>query len=428
MSSDDKSVLTLVNFFKPQLKAGIYRLTAKQTLGLSVDPKTVEWTREKEFYVRAPRFVLDPDEVYSVYPPNGQSGAYRNTIPHVVFASKTLPWEHSLLSNEPDTPWMALLLFGEDECTKNEIKITSKALTDVAKPESGIRGPNIQLDPWEKNEEPANTGKPDEKKLCMTIDVPWPLFRKIAPRLKELKYLAHARMVQTGDKEDVPGIGDGGFSVLLGNRVPTEEKQYFAFVVALEGLSDLISDGEPANPPTTVRLVVLSKWSFLSSKKTFEDLLDGLTLDDQNKKKDAWLRAAPPEAVKDATARTALGCGYVPMRHQFRHGKSTVSWYRGPLVPLQKLFQTRTVIYRSADEALQFDPGAGLFDVSYAAAWQLGRLLALQVPEFTRSLVYGDSSYVADALLAKAETIITKDEDELLQNELMAAIALEWCS
>jgi hypothetical protein len=444
MTGNNQTEMRLFDSYKPQLTAGKYRLTAVQTLVLPVKPKPVElkpvepesvkWTKPKEFWVSAPRFVLAPDEIYSVYPPDGQSGAYCNTIPHVVFASKSLPWERPL-SGDKDAPWMAVLLLDEEECTNNTIEVTSRKLNEVTDPGEDIYHPNIKLDPWEEEEPEASddTSKENEK-LCKTIDVPWKLFCEIVPRLGELKYLAHVRKVATGDKEDVSGIGDGGFSLLLGNRVPKKEKQYFAFVVSLEGLSDLIIKTEQPSPPPPskkVRLVVLSKWSFFSRGEPFEALLKGLVPED----KDAWLRITPPESVKnvkDEKARTALETalehGYVPVRHHFRHGKSAMSWYRGPLVPLPIPYQPRILDYKSADHALQLDPDVGLFDVSYAAAWQLGRLLALQAPDFARSLFYNETSYVTNKLLEIAADFAVEDENQLLQSELMATIAVEWCS
>jgi hypothetical protein len=70
-----------------------------------------------------------------------------------------------------------------------------------------------------------------------------------------------------------------------------------------------------------------------------------------------------------------------------RQGEKTVSWYRGPLVPLNhdKPKQIQDPV-SCADELLRYDPNTGLFDVTYAAAWQLGRLLALQNQSFALAL------------------------------------------
>ena len=100
---------------------------------------------------------------------------------------------------------------------------------------------------------------------------------------------------------------------------------------------------------------------------------------------------------------TALNLGYVPMPHRLRDGSRTLSWYRGPLVPVDVPSAAQPAVFANPDEALRYDAATGFFDTSYAAAWQLGRLLALQNQEFARALFQAENGQVATALCAEAE-------------------------
>ena len=442
-----KRELVLVDACRPQLTAGKYTLTATQTLVVD----SVTWKEAATFWVRGPRFRLAADEIYSVYPPDGQTGPYHDTIPHVVFRRKTLPWERALdgqptqPEQELGAPWMALLLLNDDEVA--DVAFAVRPLRDLLKPtggvNDGIRRPDLDaLDPWEDIGEPDPQSDEVEQNVCTAMDVPGQLFRDLTPRLGELSLLAHARKVTADDKEDIAGIGDGWFSVLLANRVPVNPsdaaRRYTAVIVSLEGLQDLLGDDEPKPLPAKVRLVVLGRWSFVSRGENFEDMVRALAPPGR----DMWLRVQP-EAVANDTARTALEGGHVPLPHRLRQGGRTISWYRGPLVPVPTVPEIRNLIYASADEALQLDADSGLFDVSYAAAWQLGRLLGMQAGAFATALFNWQEGWLANGLLEEATAKIKEERLcgdapvdaaamtemlALLEDEFMTAIALEWCS
>ena len=82
----------------------------------------------------------------------------------------------------------------------------------------------------------------------------------------------------------------------------------------------------------------------------------------------------------------ALKMGYTGLNHELRGGGRTVSWYRGPLLPSAKRGRVLKGPVTSPDAVTRFDPETGLLDMSYAAAWQLGRLLALQDKAFATAL------------------------------------------
>jgi hypothetical protein len=97
-------------------------------------------------------------------------------------------------------------------------------------------------------------------------------------------------------------------------------------------------------------------------------------------------RAAPlalpaPAAAPDLVA-TACAGGWSPLEHRTRAGVRTVAWYRGPGAPV-RVAPNPQPAFPSGDAALLLDPASGMFDVSYASAWQLGRLLALRNRAFT---------------------------------------------
>lgn len=77
--------------------------------------------------------------------------------------------------------------------------------------------------------------------------------------------------------------------------------------------------------------------------------------------------------------------GFLPLSHQFRKGKRAVSWYRGPL-SVRSENPGFTLPAIAADQLLVLDKTTGMWDVSYAAAWQLGRLMALEDRKFSLEL------------------------------------------
>src|ERR1700730_5935734 len=90
--------------FESPIPAGEYTIEATQTLTLTKEASSEPFeAKKKTVYVSAPRFSLGPGEIYSVYPPTGQSGAFHTTLPHIVFARKTLPWEREIGGPYDDT-------------------------------------------------------------------------------------------------------------------------------------------------------------------------------------------------------------------------------------------------------------------------------------------------------------------------------------
>jgi hypothetical protein len=380
-----------IEFFQaclPPLLPGNYSVKIEQTLEQVRPDKPFSTTLE--FSVAGPRFSLNPADVYAVYPPANQTGAFGNTLPHIVFTRRTLPWERTLDGTQPDDknpcPWLALLVCSDADFLGGgwEVpKITARKVGELLAPgESGVKGPDLAVSNLKEYESADD--------LCNTIDLPAPLFSRIVPARADLPYLAHVRQVNTGNKETLSLRTEGCFAVVLGNRFPetgtagTTGKNT-AYVVSLEGFQRYLYGGPAALQAQKVRLAVLATWSFFcQGDNSFKTLMERLRTGPLMLPVSRVAAAAVPKAASQV--KDALEQGYTALDHRVRNGENTVSWYRGPLVPL---FYPKLETYPylpSADAALRYNYHTGLLDASYAAAWQLGRLLALQNTHFARSL------------------------------------------
>jgi hypothetical protein len=101
----------------PTLGVGNYRVSVSQRInpkGTQIDDT---YTESQLFSVEGPRFTLPREDIFSVFPPDNAQGIFSQFLPHVVLSKADLPWERNIFKEQADnqTPWMALLLFAEDE-------------------------------------------------------------------------------------------------------------------------------------------------------------------------------------------------------------------------------------------------------------------------------------------------------------------------
>ena len=97
-----------------------------------------------------------------------------------------------------------------------------------------------------------------------------------------------------------------------------------------------------------------------------------------------------PEAELTAlkTGQQYLRSGAVALRHFLRDGGETMSWYRGPFTATPEVGAALSLPARGPDALLIYDPRVGMFDVSYAAAWELGRMMVLEDSDFAMRLYH----------------------------------------
>lgn len=394
-TSDAEAAIVFVQHHASPMEAGLYRLTVTQEVELPGRGVHEAYVTQEHFAVAGPRFALTATEFDSMYPPDGSSGQYVNVLPHLVIKRRTMPWERSPLPTGVDpgrsegvASWLALLVFDETDPppaprSAQIVDLVSPTVRPAGRlPAGTVSYPGL---------EELDFGESDSDG-CRIIDVPLALFQTIAPSLRDLRWLAHGRTVSTAGKASEVGASVGGaadYAVLVGNRLPAMDRETTVHLVSLEGLASLLPPDNGGKAPAasgnagTVRLVTLMSWRFRTEREQqgFSACLERLDA--------GVLRLPGMPADGDAGAAVveeALAQGFVALDHEPRDGGGTVSWYRGPLVP-HAVSRTVTPPVASADAVTAYDPALGMFDVSYAAAWQLGRLLALADRPYAAALL-----------------------------------------
>lgn len=354
-AAEGKTSLTIFDYHNPALPSGSYEIKVVQTVQVGTNPESL-FEHTQNFHVAGPRFELNPSDIHAVFPPHGSLGDHSHVLPHVVLNRSTLPWERTADGNnsDPPLPWLCLLLFDDEEKPEPKV-VTLEVLKQNNNDETGVKFPKLDLEP----------GQSDNDKVTV-IDVKRSLLEAILPQKNELLLLAHVRRNNTTLDE---------VAVVIGNRLPKNGGVSTVHLVSIEAryAGEKGFDCQNAGNDDLIRLVSLKSWRFacLDSDQSFTGLLKKLNRD----------RVALPLPKNSAVgAEKYLSMGYVPLQHNIREGSKTVSWYHGPLLPGKNAssnIQPQLPV-RCADELFRFNPKYGMFDVSYAAAWQLGRLLTIQ--------------------------------------------------
>lgn len=367
--------LQFLEYSKPRLEPGTYRVIVTQDLTPRADPDSLRIEQLFDFAVMGERFTLNEDAIHTVFPPAGSTGRRTDVLPHICIHRVTFPWERSAYDGgEDDEPWVALLLFEDTEFAKKDVVkqiIEASILTNTTTNAEQPKFPAITLE---------NPGQ-SPSDLVTVIDVKKKLLEKILPTWEELELLAHTRRRKSVDGT----LRD--LAVVMGNRLPRAGTDSIMHLVSLEGRYDNAKNFNygNANPDDYIRLVSLASWSFSCVPeigKDFEELVEDLDTG----------TLALPAPVGSSTAQTDaqkyLSRGFVPVPHKLRQSATTYSWYHGPFVPYAKptQFSSDEHLPKFADGLVQYDRDLGMLDASYAAAFELGRVLALEDKSFSAAL------------------------------------------
>ena len=392
--------ITLIQNAAPALEDGAYELKVTQRLEAG-EALSESFETSARFAVRGERFSLAPGELHSVFPADHAVGDYGKVLPHAVLSRSSLPWERSPAGADAHgnrRTWLAVLLFDDGDLHEHpgfDPEPRPATVADLFKsslvPESSL-GTNLSYFDAAHSVDAALDWGEQLADPCMVLDVPLELFRAVAPAPDDLFVLAHTREVTMEGQERG---SRAKVSVVVGNRLAAPAHKSRIYLVSLEGLAGRVEAGRSG----FVRLAVLKSWSYAAldteaAGGSFSKILGAVD--------PGPLRKPLREPEADADVTRALELGYTAFDHEMRGGSTTVSWYRGPLLPYVKRGRFLKLPLTSADRGTRYDPELGMLDVSYSAAWQLGRLLALQDKAYSIAL-YGWKRELERRLVAQAE-------------------------
>jgi hypothetical protein len=421
--------MILYDYIRPPLTAGDYRMRVATEVAIDGAGQPLPG-QDFFFDVEGPRFALAPNEVAGVFPPRNGHGPFDSALPHVALGRRTLPWErplgdaYTVGADETPYPFLALVMFEQSECTIRR----DLALTDVVPQDVFVRlgqPGGIRCDAVEADQQFLKEILPMPEELQLLTHV-----RQVNIDDRELAagdsdgYFAVVMgnrvprsgadyvccLVSVEERTDllpVTDYADTGSDIFqnaavadisetvalskssLGTSVIAAEADKFAklspatFTVATSGAASAAASGVAsaqivgaqvfsnelvqANVNVVLhpraQLVLLYSWTFTcEGDGTFRQLMQGLDV-------------GMIGDVEPATKLDVTDTGHLKIDVIDRLGAPEQSWYRGPLVG-QPLTRDALGPYHSADQARRVVAETGAENISYAAAFEVGRLLA----------------------------------------------------
>lgn len=427
--------MLLHDYILPPLLAGRYRLDVNTEVKIDGAAQPLE-NKLAHFDIDAPRFTLAANEVAGVFPPRNGHGPFDEAIPHLALGRRTLPWERVFAKGKETfesmpTPWMALLMFEEGECAiEVKQKIGDKLPADVV---ARLGVPNdllvdtvtasrsLVVDMMPSYAELAllthvrevnvddrelSAGDSDgffavvmgnrvpqrgRKYRCCLVSIeertdlvperPPPRFATGVDFLNEISDVAIAN---AADLASAPGtIGAStrllGSVALAGGGAAATRDRIALFEPPREREGDIRFTRDQAREQQKKRfagplvksphlvlqnasLIVLTTWVFeCEGTASFRALMQAL---------DVGMIGKPHDDGPQVT-----DSGHIRVEAIDRVGAPETVFYRGPLVPAP-LSRDPNGPYHSADQARRVAPEVGAEDVSYACAFEVGRLVA----------------------------------------------------
>ncbi len=431
--------------YVPGLEAGLHTICAKQDI--VADGQTLCKTTTHLFNVIAPRFALPDNAVDSFYPPRGHADR-AEVVPHMVFNDPTLPWERTastIFADDDATntvPWLAVLLFTQDELRLSSSDLSTMfaatSLGTTAKQSSTLTINMLASEILDvKNSasgvvyDPEGDGADAKTDL---IFVPSVLFNPIFTQydgqgqpkpgqkngwVHHHRFLSHLRHIHLDGTATAATTDDEDhtYSVVVGHRTGpldiTQPTTVVAHLVNIEGvegmgwpvtqsyvaMSSLYSWDYTCLPPKSLNVAD----AFAQLGTSLNVLRPGLTQDD--------VKALQAAGAVGNRLNSRLNDGFSMVRYRTQTGEVSSAFFRGPFTPNTVTFPaTEKPPWPAASTTGQklqiLDQQLNLMDLTYSAAWNLGKTLALADQTFAAALSRVRSQILDVAMKEAQESVI----------------------
>jgi hypothetical protein len=249
--------------------------------------------------------------------------------------------------------------------------------------------------------------------------------------LQAQRLLAHVRHINTIGFPDAGVEEEGYFSVVVssmtGNQKEVAPSTHIVHLVSLEHIdSTLTNDASSyfsATNSDRIGLVSLFSWTYtcIPDAISFEETMRQVgqaaqplrpPIETLEALKSNSLNNSDPVQAKTAKALyDRLSSGFTITRWRTPTGEETVSFNRGPLVPVltqevptpqlpsgaQQLWPALSM---TGKDYAVFDASVGIMDSTYSSAWSLGKLMAISDSVFNAAIMRFRSTVWADATSA----------------------------
>ncbi|KAF7590762.1 hypothetical protein BBP40_002377 [Aspergillus hancockii] len=422
----------LFSFYVPGLQAGDHSIQVDQHIEADGKTKDVP-TSTHHFNVIAPRFALPEGAIDSFYPPQGHSDR-SETVPNVVFTDPTLPWErvaswqseqvHPSDFDRVRVPWLAVLLFTEDE-----LHLSPPDLAEVLK-KTGAKDARQDTTTFSVRmlaKEASNSamlqrastaiafddGIDDDAATTNAIFLQSSLFNALFTKycsngqpdasqnrghVLHHRFLAHLRHIHLDGTAAaaVTDEDDHAYSVVVGHRTgPLDIDRPTTVVAHLVNIEHVEAMSFPVDQDF-VAMSSLHAWEYTCLPPSSLNIADAFAHLGQTL---GVLR--PTLAADDVTALKNGGAvgervkyrikdGFSMLRYRTQTGEITAAFTRSPFTATTVKFPQETPPWPASSTTgtkLQIlDQQLNLMDLTYSVAWNLGKTLGLAHPEFASAL------------------------------------------